>query len=163
MTDDLLVKFIEAGIRFVSIHPRSEKEIRAYLAKKLKRYRTDDSTLIERTFERLDELGYVDDRAYAQAFIASRNAHNPKGDKLLTLEMKARGIAPGVIADVLNEAHIDSNQTEADLARKLVEKRKIMGGLPAFERKKKLFSYLSRRGFSSDAIRRVIDEKDEND
>lgn len=163
MTDDLLVKFIEAGIRFVSIHPRSEKEIRAYLAKKLKRYHTDDVALIERTFERLDELGYVDDRAYARAFVASRNAHNPKGDKLLTLEMKAKGVAPEIIANVLDEAHGDSNQTEADLARKLIEKRKAMNNLPDSERKRKLFSYLSRRGFSSDAIRRVIDEKGEND
>jgi len=164
MTDTLLLALIEAGIRFVSIHPRSEKDIRAYLLKKLRRYHNEDESYIEQAFERLSELGYVDDKAYSQAFVASRNAHNQKGNTLLRLELRAKGIAPHIIDEVLESMTTgDEGTSEYTRAMQLVEKKKNVFNLPILERKRKIFSYLSRRGFGSDTIRRVIDGDREND
>lgn len=157
MEDDLLVKLVEAGLRFVSIHPRTQKEIRTYFTKKLERYRSKDTALIDQACQRLLELGYVDDEAYARAFIASRNAHNPKGSRLLVLELKSRGVAPEVITTVLGETGTDQPEAELERAATLVEKHKTWRMLPGPERTRKLYAYLSRRGFSGDVIRRVID------
>lgn len=152
---------VEAGIRLVSVHLRSQKELEMYLTKKLHRYGSDDLHIVALAIERLRELGYVDDRAYAHAFVASRIARHQKGDILLRMELRQKGVSDALIHAVLSSDTSTEGATEYDRARVLLEKKKKLFNLPYLERKRKIFAYFSRRGFGSDIIRRVIDEEGE--
>ena len=142
-------RLMQAGIWFVSYRPRSEKEIRGYLAKKLETYRMSDPTLIERVMTRLRELDYVNDDKFAAWWISQRQGHAPKGMRLISRELKEKGI----------EIDMRHAENETDLACRAVEKKMLRWrGLPLVEQKRKLYGFLGRRGFAPETIARVIDE-----
>ncbi len=162
--EDLYQKLLDASFHFVSFRPRSEKEIRAYLVKKLSRssvipadssvipakagIQFSNSPLIERVITRLRELDYVNDEKFAAWWVDQRQSHKPKGMRLLTHELKAKGVT------------VEMKQSdEVGLARQaLVKKLDRWQALPKLEQKTKIYGFLGRRGFDADTIRRVIDE-----
>jgi regulatory protein len=157
MDDDLYQKLLGLALNFVSIRPRSQKEIREYLQKKITRWHAN-SDLLEKLFGRLTELGYVDDLNFARVFISSRNQFRPKGNSLLRLELKRKGISQDCIDTALEGSGSDMSTNEADLAQKAAIKK--LRGLHRYDKRQqrnKLYAFLSRRGFALDTISSVID------
>jgi regulatory protein len=68
--------------------------------------------LIEHAVERLVELGIVDDRAFAQAWVESRDRARPRGKSALRRELALKGIDRETVEAVLAER--DDATTEAD-------------------------------------------------
>ena len=157
-------KLLQASIRFVSYRPRSEKEIRDFLKKKLSRWKVFGGTVADKVIARLTELGYVDDAKFAAWWIEQRQTFKPKGMRSIIQELKAKGISKEFLEEVVGQFspdrdRIDKLLDEIELAKRAVQKKLILWQkLPALERKKKLFDFLSRRGFSFDTVSRVIDE-----
>lgn len=145
--DDLYAKLLESSIRFVSFRPRSEKEFKDFLLKKLQRRKISDVRIIDRVLTRLRDLGYADDAKFVSWWINQRQSHKPKGARLIIQELKVKGI------DVR-----DLNLDEDVLARQAVAKKlPLWGKLPKLEQKKKIYGFLGRRGFSYTTIASVID------
>ena len=146
--DDLYAKLLESSIRFVSFRPRSEKEFKYFLLKKLQRRKISDVRIIDRVLTRLRDLGYADDAKFVSWWIDQRQSHKPKGMRLIAQELKDKGIE-------VRDLKLD----EDVLARQVVAKKlPLWKKLPPFERKKKIYGFLGRRGFTGDTIRRIIDE-----
>lgn len=146
--DDLYAKLLESSIRFVSFRPRSEKEFKYFLLKKLQRRKISDVRIIDRVLTRLRDLGYADDAKFVSWWIDQRQFHKPKGARLIAQELKVKGI------DVR-----DLNLDEEVLARQAVAKKlPLWEKFPSLERKRKIYGFLGRRGFDSETIHRVIDE-----
>lgn len=147
---DLYQKLLDASFHFVSFRPRSEKEIRAYLSKKLQKHKISDSTVLDRVITRLRELDYVNDEKFAAWWVEQRQSHKPKGNRLISQELKAKGIT------------VEINQSdEVGLARQaLAKKLERWRALPKLEQKKKIYGFLGRRGFDGDTIHRVIRDWD---
>ncbi len=142
-------KLLQASIRFVSYRPRSEKEIRDFLKKKLTRWKVYGGTVVQKVLDRLKELNYVDDAKFAAWWVEQRSTFKPKGKRLIKLELKAKGVKDSIVETI----------DERELAQRAIQKKLILWQkLPDLERKKKLFDFLSRRGFSTDTIYRIIDE-----
>jgi regulatory protein len=161
MEDDALQKLIGRSIAYISLHPRSEKEIHAYLAKVAMKLEVADDEVIQAAFQRLVELKYVDDYEYARLFIESRLRGHPRGPKVLVQELRKKGIPDEVITEVCATFFPKNTNHEEELviARKIVQKKySYWHTLSLLDQKKKIFSLLSRRGFSSDVIHRLIDE-----
>ncbi len=160
MDDEQLQKLIGAAIAYISIHPRSETEIRTYLTKRASRLHMPEMAVVG-ALERLSELRLVDDAAYARMFMESRMRSRPKGERLIRLELKTKGVQPDIIESICKEffkKEIDGS-TEGDLARKVVEKKwRLWQKLPIMKQKNKVYRYLASRGFSSTVIYSVIDE-----
>ncbi len=145
---------VEAGLRFVSFRPRSEKEIRAYLIKKLSRFSVIPAEagiqfpILDRVITRLRELDYVNDEKFAAWWVDQRQSHKPKGSRLLSQELKAKGITAEI-----------KQSDEFGLARQALAKKVARWqSLPKLEQKKKIYGFLGRRGFDGEVIGRVIDE-----
>lgn len=158
---------IEAAITFVSYRLRSSAELRTYLAKKAKAHDLSASD-IDAAFERLVELGYVDDRRFAEAFVSSRLSSKPKGRRLLAAELKSKGIDPDTavtaIDSILADAAATASVSEHDLAVRALGKRlELWRNLPVMERRKKLYGFLMRRGFSADTVARIVDGMDQTE
>jgi len=161
MLDDAVPKLTGQAIAYISIHPRSEKEIREYIAKKGRKLKITDSEALETVFGRLQELGLTDDRKYASLFIESRLRNHPRGPKVLIQELRGKGIPEDIIFEVC-ETFFPKNTGQTEeiaVARKIVQKKySSWEKLPRMEFKKKIYTLLARRGFSFTVINRLIDE-----
>lgn len=149
-------KLVNAAIRFVSFRPRSEKELRDFLSKKLTKWKVSGEVLVSKVIARMGELGYVDDEAFARWWVDQRTTFTPKGNRVIKLELKAKGVSEGVIASVLAPRGSESLLKAARDA--VARKMPLWSKLPVLERKKKLYGYLGRRGFDGETIGKLIDE-----
>jgi regulatory protein len=69
--------------------------------------------------------------------------------------LRQKGVAAEVAASATDEAM--AGQDEEALAERLAEKRlRALSGLDVFTRRRRLYAFLARRGFSSEAISHVI-------
>ncbi|HUD20384.1 MAG TPA: regulatory protein RecX [Patescibacteria group bacterium] len=153
-------KLINASLRFVSYRPRSEKEFTDFLTKKLAKWKVAGSVLIKKVIDRMRELGYVDDRVFASWWLDQRMTFKPAGRKFITFELIRKGIS----RDIIDEVFVQRNEekdlfNEVDEAMKSIQKKIVLWAqMPAIEQKKKLYTFLAQRGFSSDTIGKIIDE-----
>ncbi len=153
-TSELYPKLMDGALRFVSIRLRSTHEVRQWLARTLKRHHTTAPKVEEEILTRLSELEYLDDRKFASWWVAQRQQATPKGERLIRRELEAKGVSPEDIDEALLEV-VD----EKEVARRAIEKKyQLWKKLPAPARRKKVWDYLLRRGFSSNTVRVVVDE-----
>ena len=99
----------------------------------------------------LTEEGLQSDERFAESFVQSR-INQGKGPVRIRLELKERGIAPGVTDDALTRARQDWYQ----LAR-AVRVRKFGRKLPGeFKEKARQMRFLQYRGFEQEQIRSAV-------
>lgn len=131
--------------------PRSEAEMRLRL--KLKRY---DSSTIEAVIESLKTAGEINDEKFTGFWIESRMHMNPVGDIVLRRELKEKGVSDPVIEEAL--AKKAQNYDDYSVALNMAgEHFKRLVKLDRRKALKRLYDYLSRRGFDYDIVERVID------
>ena len=141
-------KTLDKLLRYVSLRPRSEKEIRDYLERK-KVY----GTMHKELFNRLKRSGLVDDEQFAKWWIDQRVQFRSKSKRDIVGELRNKGIESGLIAKLLQE----SDFNEVKFAKKLLFKN-------AYKWKKfdqqtgrqKKAQYLARKGFSWESIKKVV-------
>lgn len=140
----------EAAVRYLGPRPRSVLEVRRHLTKK--RY---DEKEIAAALERLRELGYVDDAAFARYWLEQRRRFRPKGEYALRSELRAKGVDAAIVDRVLGET--PEGGGEADRARAALEPRlSRWSALTPRERRMKAQAFLRQRGFSFDTIEEVL-------
>ena len=106
--------------------------------------------------DRLTEVGLVDDRAYAAAFVASRQRTKPRGTRALAMELRQKGIADAIVQEVL--ADVADAEDPVDAAtRAVAPKLRSLRGKPRDEVRRKAEQFLLRRGFGYDVARSVLD------
>lgn len=145
--DDAYRMALGQMLRWLGLRLRSTSEIETRLAQ-----RGVAPSVVARVIARLGELRLIDDAAFAEWWVAGRSAHRPKGARGLAHELRARGIAPGIIAGAV--AGLDEQALATRLAVRLAP-RYARADRPAFERR--LGGLLARRGFAPGVIRSAID------
>ena len=135
--------------RLLKIRQRSEQELRNKL--KLKKI---SATVIDQTIEYFKKLRFIDDKQFAQSWIRGR-LMRPYGFDRIRFELKTKGIAADIIKEQLNSAKENYNEYETvlELARWRFSRYK---GIEPLKAKQRTFGYLSRRGFSIEAIQSAI-------
>lgn len=136
------------ALRLLNYRPRSAAEVRGRLGR-----RGYDPEQVEAVVSRLQEQGLLEDRAFARLWVENRRLSSPRGRQRLAAELRQKGLAAEVIADVLAEA---ADEDEAAQALELARGRaRALSGLerPVFLRR--LQGFLSRRGFSSELVLQV--------
>lgn len=157
-------------LQYLNIRPRSEKEIRDYIAKQLakpkvaKYIEEDFGVLTNRLVNRLKVAKFLDDLQFALWFIRSRTTFKPKGKRLISLELQQKGISKDVVEQAFiayDAEQIELAEEERDevaLAKGILEKkRRKYEGMERQERFAKAGSMLARRGFDLDTIKQAID------
>ena len=106
--------------------------------------------------EELIRSGHIRDRKYAENWIARRQKSNPRGKTLLKRELVNKGIdketAEQVVAKVETE---DETKVALQIAQKRVKQYKR---LPIHVAKRRLYGFLTRRGFGSETVRHVLEQ-----
>ena len=98
---------LEAALHFLEARHRSVGEVRRRLGSA--GYRED---LVSAAIERLADLGVLDDAAFAQAWVESRDRARPRGERALQAELRQKGID----ADTVTQALADRRANDTDPA-----------------------------------------------
>ncbi len=155
---EIYEKYMGLALRFVSYRPRSRQEIREYLIKAMQRKHTTAPLILEKIMDRLVELKYIDDQAFASWWVTQRTGRKPKGPQVIRGELIKKGIDRDIIDEELS-ARLTSGVSERELAAQAAVKRMPrLTKYPRLEQKAKLSQYLLRLGFSSDIVWGVVDE-----
>lgn len=140
----------DAALRFLSVRPRSEHEVRQRLAR-----HGYPPELVDRAVSRLRELKLIDDAAFAAYWVDQRQTHRPRGARLLKLELRQKGLA----SEAATEAVDDLGDQADDAYRAAVKKAHALRSLDERTFRQRLGAFLQRRGFDYDsantAVRRI--------
>jgi regulatory protein len=132
---------VERAVRWaygqIARRPRSEREIRQGLSK-----RQLTAAQQGKVLERLRSQGWLDDRAFADAWVENRRAFRPRSALALRAELRQKGVAPEQIEAAL--AGHDDEAAAAEAGRKAA-RRWPSAGAEEFQRR--LAGHLMRRGF----------------
>jgi regulatory protein len=141
-------KTLEKIYRFATVRPRSEKEFKDWLYRK-----KVPNEIHKDLFIKLKYFEFLDDEKFARFWIESRNLYRPKPRRVLTQELRQKGINKEIVDKILNESPIDETQ----MAKNLIEKRSAhWEGIPKEKRGQKMLAYLVGKGFSFEIAKKAL-------
>ena len=131
---------------------RSRSELAAKLAKR----RVPDE-VAERLLNRFEEVGLVDDAAFARAWVESRQPGKGLGRRALAQELRRKGIEDEVARAALDEVEPEDEEAAA---RALVRRKlRTMRGVDRVTATRRLAGMLARKGHGGDVVWRVVREE----
>jgi regulatory protein len=142
----------ERAVRLLAVRARGREELRL----RLRRHGYPDAEIAECMAD-LEARGYLDDRAFAEAFVRDRVRFRPRSRRRLEAELRARGVdAETAVAVVAAES---SPEAERELARRLAARWSPRDGEDPRAARRRLAGRLARRGFPGELIREVVEER----
>jgi regulatory protein len=131
-------------LRYCTSRLHSQKEVETYLGRK----QIDPKTQAE-TINRLKKLDLINDTAFAQAWINSRQ-QRAYSQRRIIQELRQKGVANEIITKaILNEKN-DDNQAIAEVVRKKRQQAKYAND------DLKLMRYLAQKGFNYATIKKAV-------
>lgn len=144
------MELLDRLIKFATLRPRSEFEIRRWLARKKVNEKDGEGTIRE-----LKKSGFIDDAAFVRWWADQRTTFRPKSQRMLIVEVVKKGVNKELAQQVLASAGLP---TDGELAQLVLEKkRRTLEKLDPETRKKKITNLLMSRGFGWNVIKQVID------
>jgi regulatory protein len=139
------------GLSLLDAAPKT----RSQLAEAMRKRGVPDDAANE-VLDRFEEVGLVDDAAFANAWVTSRQSGRGLAPRALGNELRQRGIAEPLIAEAVGS--VDSDDVES-AARDLVTRRaRATAGMPNAVRMRRLVAMLNRKGYSGELAVRVVRE-----
>lgn len=119
---------------------RSRWELREKLAK-----RNVPDEVAERLLDRFEEVGLVDDRAFASSWVAGRQSGKGLARRALAVELRRKGVPDEVAREALDDL---APQAEAETARRLVRRKlRTMDAVDGPTATRRLVGMLARKGY----------------
>ena len=129
---------------------------RAELATKLAKRRVPEE-VAERLLTRFEEVGLIDDAAFARSWVESRQPGKGLGRRALAQELRRKGIDDEVAREALGEV---DPEDEEEAARALVRRKlRTLRGVDRATATRRLSGMLARKGHSGDVVWRVVREE----
>lgn len=138
---------IEAALRLLAMQQRSEKDLRDRLRRRGLRQAAVDAAVT-----RMQELGYLNDAAYARSYVEARQASTPRSRRALSFELTRHGVDRELAGEAVSEL------SDADAAFDAAQRRlRALRGLDRQTFARRLGNFLASRGFSYGTARLTID------
>ncbi len=146
-------------LRLLTGTPRTRKQ----LADALRKREIPDEAA-EEVLARFEEVGLIDDAAFADAWVESRHHGRGLARRALARELRLKGVESEVVDEAVGQ--LDSEQ-EAETARVLVERKlRSTRGLAQEKRIRRLAGMLARKGYGEGlalrVVRRALEEEGED-
>lgn len=132
--------------------PRTRAELAATLAE-----REIPDEIAAKVLDRFDEVGLIDDAAFANAWVESRHAGRGLARRALAHELRRRGVEDDLVQDAVEQLDPDR---EAETARALV--RRKLPSLRSVDRAvamRRLLGMLARKGYPGGLSVTVVREE----
>lgn len=143
---------MDKALELLSFRARSESELEGRL-----RRAGHDPDATAAALRRCQELGYLDDHAFALALVRDRLRLKPKGRRGLRSELYRKGIDRYLAETAIDEGYAEADIDEAGVARRLARKRaRALTRLERDVARRRLVSYLVRRGFPPSVVHAAV-------
>lgn len=146
-----LDKAYDRALNYIAIRRRSEWEIREYLKRK-----DYDQEIIEATLTQLTGKGYIDDLAFARAWVENRRLLKATSKRRLQQELRAKRVADDINREALSQDEADEREVLQGVIAKKRQQARYQDDL-------KLMQYLSRQGYNYTDIKEALHTDLEND
>jgi regulatory protein len=144
----------EICLRLLADRARTRDELSRALARKDV---PDDAAAA--VLDRFDEVGLIDDAAFAEQWVRSRHAYRGLGRRAIAVELRRKGVADDVAGEALAEVDAES---EARRARELVDRKLRSLAVDTADQRtsaaRRLVGMLARKGYGAGTAYRVVRE-----
>jgi regulatory protein len=138
-------------LRKLTAAPRSRAQLADDLAA-----RAVPADVATAVLDRFTEVGLVDDAAFAETWVRSRQATRGLSRRALRQELRAKGVDDEIVSEAVEAV---DDETELETARALVARRvRSTRGLPEETRVRRLVGQLARKGYPGGLAMRVVRE-----
>jgi regulatory protein len=137
---------VRRALEFLARRRRTRSELQKQLLNSFSETETNGA------LDRIDELGYLDDESWANAYVTTTRARG-RGRSLLVRELRQYGIDDEAQESALAE-HDDDGKALAIARKRLRSLQRLASDV----RNRRLYAFLRRRGFSNDTAKQAIDE-----
>ncbi|GAA2257837.1 hypothetical protein GCM10010232_55020 [Streptomyces amakusaensis] len=146
-------------LRLLTGTPRTRKQLADALHK-----REIPAEVAEEVLARFEDVGLIDDGAFADAWVESRHHGRGLARRALARELRTKGVDPALIEEAVGQ--LDPDQEE-ETARELVARRlRSTRGLDRDRRVRRLAGMLARKGYGEGValrvVRRALEEEGED-
>lgn len=146
-------------LRLLTGTPRTRKQLADALHK-----REIPEEISDEVLSRFEEVGLINDAAFADAWVESRHHSKGLARRALVQELRTKGVDAGLIDEAVGQ--LDSEQEE-ETARELVARKlRATRGLERDKRVRRLAGMLARKGYSQGValrvVRRALEEEGED-
>ena len=139
-------------LRRLDAAPRTRYELEELLRK-----RNVPDEVATKVLDRFTEVGLIDDAAYANAWVGSRQRGKGLAPRALAQELRRKGIDPELAAEAIDQLSGDEIELAA---RTLVRKKvKALSGVSNETATRRLVSMLARKGYSSGLSYRIVQDE----
>lgn len=136
-------------LRQLTLGPRSRAQLEVKLAQ-----RGCPDEVAAAVLDRFDEVGLVDDEAFARDLVRSRHAAKGLARRALAHELRNKGVADEHVEEALGEV---TDDREEETATRLVERRlSQLAGLSRDVQTRRLAGMLARKGYGPSVAFRVV-------
>ncbi|SER95950.1 regulatory protein [Streptomyces sp. yr375] len=136
-------------LRLLTGNPRTRKQLADALHK---REIPDD--VAQEVLSRFEEVGLINDSAFADAWVESRHHGRGLARRALAQELRTKGVDSALIDEAV--AQLDSEQEEATARELVARKLRSTRGLDRDKRLRRLAGMLARKGYSEGMALRVV-------
>lgn len=141
------IKAQKIALKYLNLKMRTEKQLEKYL--KGKGFSPES---IQNTLDNMKQWGYIDDAAYARAYIDYRLSCSKKSWRAIFYDLKAEGINEDTIEEVTGEYDADEYLRARDVAARALNGKSDEASL------RRLNGLLARNGFGWDVVNQVVSE-----
>ncbi|SFY53053.1 recombination regulator RecX [Streptomyces sp. F-1] len=146
-------------LRLLTGTPRTRKQLADALRK-----REIPEDVAEEVLSRFEEVGLIDDGAFADAWVESRHHGRGLARRALARELRTKGVDSTLIDEAVGQ--LDSDQEEATARDLVARKLRATRGLDRDKRIRRLAGMLARKGYpegmSLRIVRRALEEEGED-
>lgn len=138
-------------LRQLTAAPRSRSQLEQVLRRK-----DCPADVAAAVLDRMEEVGLVDDEAYAGMLVRSQQAGRGLARRALAQELRRKGVDDDTARAALDDV---DPAAEEERARELVARRlRTMHGLDPLVQTRRLAGMLARKGYGADVAMRVVRE-----
>ncbi|MFD8393163.1 recombination regulator RecX [Streptomyces sp. NPDC059680] len=136
-------------LRLLTGTPRTRKQLADALRK-----REIPEDVAEEVLSRFEEVGLIDDSAFADAWVESRHHGRGLARRALAQELRTKGVDPTLIDEAVSQ--LDSEQEETTARELVARKLRATRGLDRDKRLRRLAGMLARKGYPEGMALRVV-------
>ncbi|WP_225830291.1 recombination regulator RecX [Streptomyces sp. NK08204] len=146
-------------LRLLTGTPRTRKQLADALQK-----RDIPEDVTEEVLSRFEEVGLIDDSAFADAWVESRHHGRGLARRALAQELRTKGVDSALIDEAVGR--LDSEQEETTARDLVARKLRATRGLDRDKRIRRLAGMLARKGYPEGmalrVVRRALEEEGED-
>jgi regulatory protein len=158
-----ILQTYDRALNMLAARGRASAELRRLLIRK-----GEPAESVDVAIERLVGVGFLDDAAFARQFARSKGVSGGLSRRRLQQELGKRGVNRETGTDAIETVFSEEGVDEAAAIERVAQKKlRSLSSLDAATKRRRLYSFLARRGYDSDDIGRVtrqlLDSSDETE